>query len=280
VEQPHHRQFVTFDVREDLALEFDCSRRNDPEYEAEPGSSDRYGKYFGTVFSLKTPAGQSGTTILLWTKEKKNWKIISYEVDPGLQEALIPDLRPDTVKTISLARIPGDPDFVEANFRFLNTWIIDRDFDQTIKTFASSCNKCVSLYLPEGESVPTDEKAIRARLRLGLEKTAGLFSHVAKPRDIVKPVEPVNTDIRIMQHEYEDVFTLLSIPDHMGVQADCSRRLSAGQNWEVPDRKTYGNYYATAFELRLLGGDAAALYLVWRKTDKKWQIVAYHIVAP
>jgi len=103
---------------------------------------------------------------------------------------------------------------------------------------------------------------------------------VDRPRDIVKPVEPVHPDVRIVEHDYEDVFTLAGVPDYTGRGADCSRRLEAGQSWEEHETKTYGNYFVTAFEFKIVGDEAATLYLVWQKLETDWKIVSYHLLTP
>jgi hypothetical protein len=280
VEQPFHRQFVLYDVPEDIALDFQCGREDDPEVLAREQVSETYGKYFGSVFYLKTPKGEGGQVALLWAKQGKFWKIISYEVEEQIREAAnLPDLRPPVAPVVA-ERVAGDPDFIAANRRLLETWLVNHDYDAALNMFSPECNRCVSLYLPDGEEKPANDEQARARLRVGLERTANLFKQAEKPRDIVEPVEPAHPDVKVITHEYEDVFTLISVPDYMGEGADCSQRLEAGQKWDESVNKVYGNYMGTLFELKLLGEESAVLLLAWRRDGDEWRVFAYHVLTP
>jgi len=146
--------------------------------------------------------------------------------------------------------------------------------------FGSECNRCVSLYLPEGEEKPATDEQARARLRVGLERMGAIFKAAEQPRDVVEPVEPAHPDVKVITHENEDVFTLISIPDYMGEGADCSQRLQTGHRWGEPDAKVYGNYMGTLFELKLLGDEPAVFFLLWRRAVSDWKVIAYHVLTP
>ena len=280
IEQPYHRQFVLYDVPEDLALKFQCGREDDPEALAMKDAGQNYGKYFGSVFRLTTPKGEGGTMTLLWAKEGKFWKILSYEVSDEIREAAaLPDLRPAVPTTVA-ERVAGDPGFVAANKRLLETWLVDHDYDTALSMFSSECNRCVGLYLPDEEEKPATDEEARARLRVGLERMGALFKAAERPRDIVEPVEPAHPDVKVITHEEEDVFTLISAPDYMGEGAGCSQRLEAGQKWDESETKVYGNYMGTLFELKLVGGEPAVFLLVWKKEGGDWKVIAYHILTP
>jgi len=271
---------VLYDVPEDIALKFQCGRDDDPEVLSRKDLSENYGKYFGSVFRLTTPKGEGGTIALLWAKEDKFWKIVSYKIEETLRAAAdLPDLRPPVTAAVK-ERVAGDPAFIAANNDFLGTWLIKHDYDAALGMISSECNDCVGLYLPEGEEKPATDEQARARLRVGLERIDSIFKGAERPRDIVKPVEPAHPDVQVIAHEYEDVFTLISIPDQMGQRVDCSRRLEVGRKWEESTEKVYGNYMGTVFELELLGGEPAVFLLVWKKEGGEWKVVAYHIVAP
>ena len=279
IEQPNHRQFVLFEVPEDIALDFMCGQESVPEV-AREGAPDKYGKYFGSSFYLKTPQGEGGQVVLLWEKRGKFWKIVSYETEERIRQAAnLPDLRPELAAVVA-ERIAGDPVFVAANKNLLETWLVNHDYDAALTAFSTETNRCVSLYLPEGEEAPSTDRAARARLRVGLENLGTIFKGAERPRDIVEPVEPAHPDVKVMTHEFEDVFTLISVPDYMGEGADCSQRIQQGQEWDESETKVYGNYMGTVFELKLVGDDAAVLLLVWKKEATDWKVIAYHVLTP
>ena len=93
-------------------------------------------------------------------------------------------------------------------------------------------------------------------------------------------MEPAHPDVKVITHEFEDVFTLISVPDYMGEGADCDQRLEVGQEWDEPETKVYGNYMGTVFELKLVGEEAAVLLLVWKKEAGDWKVIAYHVLTP
>lgn len=280
VDQPFHPQFVLYDIPEDIAIDFQCGRENEPEAEAEQTESGRYGKYFGAVFYLKTPVGDGGKVMLSWAKQDKFWKIVSFRLEESVREAAaLPDMRPPVTESVA-ERVEGDPDFISANISLLEIWLVNHNYDKALNMFASDCNRCVSLYLPEGEEKPANDIQARTRLRTGLERMGSIFKKADRPRDIVEPVEPANPALKVITHEYEDVFTLISIPDHIGRGATCSQRLQVGQKWEEPPTNTYGNYMGTLFKLKLLGDEPAVFLLLWKKEKDNWNVIAYHVISP
>src|SRR5262245_36956617 len=79
IKQPHQAQFVLYDVREDLAEQFKCENKLNPENVLPKASrSQDFGKYVGAVFRLKAGDKLGETVATLWTKENKRWKLISY----------------------------------------------------------------------------------------------------------------------------------------------------------------------------------------------------------
>ena len=268
--------FVLYDVPEDLALQFDCARRNSPEADEPMEQSDRYGRDFGTVFRLKTTAGKKGgEVILLWAKEDKYWKIVSYRIDPGVRElGDVPDLRPKV--ELTLQKMTGDPDLLAAVGRFGTLWGAG-EFDKMLDYFAPKSLGCVGLYL-EGD-LPGGDEAARNRLRQGLEKVYQAFARADDITSLAQPVEFVHPDIRIVDHPKSDRYTIAALPDHMGEAYGCDRTLDE-TTWKEPANKTYGNYYAAAIQFNLVGEDPAVLYLLWAKEGGAWKIISFAVVSP
>ena len=75
IEQPHQSQFVLYDVREDLAEEFNCANKLDStRISPEAMKSRDFGKYVGALFRLKEK-GQTGATVAtLWRKQRDYWR--------------------------------------------------------------------------------------------------------------------------------------------------------------------------------------------------------------
>jgi len=268
--------FVLYEVPEDLALKFDCASRNNPAVE-KPEESDKYGKYFGAVFRLNTPSGkEGGTVVLLWTKEDKHWRIVSYEIDPGVRElGEVPDMRPPL--NVTTQRMRGDPAFLAAVDKFGIHWGTG-EIEQALSYFTPGSLGCVGLYL-EDEEIPPSEDEARTRLRRGLENVYQAFSQAADITSLQQPVEFVHPDIRAIDHPKADRYSLAGLPDHMGEAYGCKVSLNE-TTWEEPRNKRYSTYYAAAIQFNLVGEDPAILYLLWSKVDNTWKITSFMTIIP
>jgi hypothetical protein len=72
IKQPHQAQFVLYDVREDLAEEFKCENKLNPEnVSAKASRSQNFGKYVGAVFRLKAGDQLGETVATLWGEREQ-----------------------------------------------------------------------------------------------------------------------------------------------------------------------------------------------------------------
>jgi hypothetical protein len=272
---PNSDLFVLYEVPEDLALQFDCARRNSPKVDESVAESDSYGKYFGSVFRLKTPSGKSGgRVIFLWAKEKKEWRILSYMIDPEVKELTeVPDTRTETA--LVLQRMQGDPLFLSAVAAFFTDWRTGK-IDAALDYFAPQSLGCVALNL-RGEP-PKGDQAARSRLRQALERISQAFRQTQDTSNFAQAVQFVHPDLRIIEHARADKISVAGLPDHMGVAYSCDKPLTE-ITWTPNANKIYGNYFAAALRLNLTGEDSAALYLLWAKVAGIWKIVAFYTLA-
>jgi len=275
ITQRYHPWFVLYDVPDDIALQYLCSAQDQLEASKKSKDPHGYGKYFASVLRLRTDETHGDTMAVLWAKEGKYWKIVSYHVDPDPKAAPQIDLPP--VETVALPRVAGNAAFIAENQAFLKAWLIDDDFDQAMKRFAPEAFDCVKLYASEeGEPTITLEES-RKRLRAGMERIAEFAHKAPSLNDVFEGIDPSHPDLKIVIHDHEKAFTLVSVPDHMADEVDCDTSLTTIV-WTEPETKVYGNYYATAFFLDLLGNDPAVLYLLWARRDRNWRIISYHVV--
>jgi hypothetical protein len=239
--------------------------------------SDKYGKYFGAVFRLMNPSGKGGGRVIaLWTKDSGHWRIVSYEIDPGVQElAEVPDMRPPL--NVTNQRMRGDPEFLAAADNFGILWGTG-EIDQALAYFTAESLGCVGLYLRD-EELPPGEDAARNRLRQGLENVYQAFSQAVDITKLQQPVEFVHPDIRMIDHPKSDRYSLAGLPDHMGEAYGCKVTLDE-TTWEAPVNKRYGTYYAAAVQFNLVGEDPAILYLLWSKVDNAWRITSFMTIVP
>ena len=127
VRQPHHAQFVLYDVPDDMAARFDCASLLIP---GAPTKQPRaYGQHFGASFRVAGTANDT-SVVLLWAKEDGYWKIVSWHVAPKLGETLVPPA-PAAPKVV---RIKADLTLVHAAKAFVDTWLIRKDYDAGVSS--------------------------------------------------------------------------------------------------------------------------------------------------
>jgi hypothetical protein len=279
VEQPHHSAFVLYDVAESKALEFECSNRWKPSTEVKEGSKTNFGDYYATVFHLNAADNRGGTLALLWAKEGDNWKIVSYKVEPDTVEEHGPDLRA-ALAAGTIPRVPGKPEQIAAARDFLKAWYLDKDLDRAVSYLADECFECINLYLQENEEPYENANELKSRLRLGLERTANAFGEFETLSAVMKGIEPVNPEVRIVNHPDEADFAISSVPDYLAASYGCGYRLKGGEPLPRPENPNYGNYYVQAFKSKTYTGESAILALLWGPRSGGWKILAFHLVQP
>jgi hypothetical protein len=277
IQQPHHAAFVLYDVAESKALEFDCANRGKPATEVPKGSKTRFGKYFATGLHINAPGNRGGTLALLWEKEGKNWKIVSYKAEPDANENDAPDLRAP-IEVGAVVRVTGDPKQLAAGKDFLKAWYLDRDYDRALAFMADECFECVNLFLRDGEGPYPTLKEQKAAVRLGLSRTAAAFGEFKRLSDIMKGIDPVNPEVRIVTQPDEAEYTVLSIPDYLGASYGCGYRAKGGEILPRPDNPSYGNYFVQAYRSRTFDGEPVVLFLLWTQRSGEWKIVAFQLV--
>ena len=134
IENPHHAQFVLYDVAEDVASSFQCINRTEAVSQDSADRPRRFGKYYGSIFYLEGPA-RGDTLALLWEKENGIWKIVSYEVEPAGEEIDTPDLRPtEPTEAVEIQRTDGDARFISVTEDFVRSWLVEKNIDQAFGT--------------------------------------------------------------------------------------------------------------------------------------------------
>jgi hypothetical protein len=287
MKQPYMTTFSLFQVSNGAAADFEC----DPEQAFDEydkartsGKENKQGTYFASVFRLKSAAGKSDAVTLLWTKEGKYWKVVSWELEPSEAK---PGATPDVRRAAAVAKRPvkekyaADPAVVQATHDFLRTWLVNDDYQRASSYVAQSCDACVDLYLAEGEKRPATAEEYSAAIRKAMNAVAQRLGKVEHLHDALEPVRPAHEDLRIVEHAGEGAYTLVAVPDELESSFLCQKR-SAKDPYvgEEGDAKHYGKYYATLFMFRTPGEHPAALTLLWGKDGGQWKILAYEVVTP
>jgi hypothetical protein len=275
IEQKNNDLFTLYEVPPDLGVQFDCARKYNLKTPQTVTATAADGGFFGSAFRLKTPKGKGkGRVLFLWAKEDKKWRILSFVVDPGLRESgEIPDTRPE--QRLALQTMQADPAFLTTAGEFFTQWRTG-NIDDALTHFASQSMPCVALNMKE--TLGPGVEAARSRLRMGLERVHQAFSAAKDASDFIQPVEFTHPDIRVVEHSRSNRYTLAGLPDHLGTAFACDVPIRE-VTFQKPNESVYGNHYASALKLSLIGDDSAALYMVWAKVGTEWKIVSFYLVA-
>ena len=282
INQPYHAEFVLYNVREDLAEQFKCTNRLDPEnLNLKAARSKAFGKYVGAVFRLKGREQEGETVATLWEKKKKYWKLISYDVDPHFQ-ALRRTAAAPPAKAAVLAHVKGDKDLIRAARNFYQDWFIRGHVEAAFQYLSPQCYSCANLYggaKSPGPKTPAEESQI---IQAGLAKVTEIAGPAKKLTDAIVAPEPSHPDLKLVGQPDSKAFVIASIPDYMAAAASCANR-KPGEDLDFTPPShgpKYGNYYATGFKLAKQVEDSGVLWTVWSKEGGQWKIVSYALLTP
>jgi hypothetical protein len=269
------------DVPQDVGEAFICANRDQDWLKKvrAPGTK-KYGKYYGAAFRLILDHDDMGEVVyLLWAKEHKYWKIVSFEVDPPEDGEVVPDADPDRYEVEEIPEVytSGDPRQIQANKEFLVNWLVKEDYDSAFNSVAPECYACVFLYNEE-EKIPSGKIAQFFKTRL--QQTGDLVPRGNQLSEIIENVDLDHPDFKTVPHPHEDAFAIISIPDYYGEQIDCETEPADDYFPSDAEPRVYGNYYITALQMNVPGMDQGVLFLLWAKRNGEWKIIAYRIESP
>jgi hypothetical protein len=284
VKQPYEQQFALYDVREDAAEQFKCVNRVDAtRISSRATASKEFGKYYGAIFRVGGRGGSDGATLAtLWSRESKRWQLISYDVDPEWEKYRAPD-------TASAPPPPAPTQYTEAPqevvgtaAKFLEAWLVKRDFDEASGYLSPKCADCLKLNAYPNEQQPGAAEDPHTQLIAAMRRvsvTAGIVKRLDKA---TVAAQPNHADIKLVKHANSDAFALVAIPDYMATALDCGSRTS-GQpvSFVAPlGEKSYGKYYAIGLRLAKAGEDSGVLWAVWAREGVAWKVVSYTVLIP
>lgn len=273
VTQPHHSQFVVYKVPDDIAAAFDCETRL---VLGEPKKHQRtYGKYFGATFYIKGP--QSPTPLaLLWAQEGGYWRIVSWQTEPE-GDSEMPDPAPPPMA--APARVAADATLVEAAHRFLESWLVRKDYPTAFSYISPRAYACYDLVRAPDQPASTSLEDAGAKIRAGLKRAGSDVGKVVKLEDVISEAPPFHPSVRVMDHRYSRTFALSSVPNALADAADCTVRARGDRfSGEVP--LEYGRGFEATVRVRTSGGDPPVLRMLWARENGSWRIVVYDVEVP
>jgi hypothetical protein len=279
LDQRYKTEFAMYDVRTDLAQQFDCENRLHPE-QSDPklARSEDFGDFIGAVFRVRTKTLKGETVATVWTKDSTGWTLVSYDVEPEFRPGALPQSVPP--ESPSLPLVPGDPAMARAAKGFLEAWLVKKDIAAASRYMAAGAAACYNIYRPENAPIansPSESAALVRDRMASLSEWAGLGNLAV----ILAPAEPHHHDFKIVQHSDSDAFTIVSVPDHIAAAADCSRaKPGEAPDFESKGPLTYGNHYAVSTRFRRAGEESAILWTLWSRQAGAWRLTSYLVQTP
>jgi hypothetical protein len=271
------------------ATELDCDpQRAYDEFDRfrTAGTLDKFGGFYTSTFRLRAPNETSDGITLLWARENKNWKIVSWDIESAERK---PDHMPDTrpanaaVTSASSAKagnFQADSGFEHAASDFFQAWLIKDNFTDAASYFSPRCFDCISRYLGEEEKPPASPQEQASYILNSLSAIGKEIGTVHHLKDVLEPVSPEHENLQPIPHAEQAAYSLVAVPDYLAESFLCTKR--SAENPYRPaanDSPVYGTYYATLFALRTPGDHPAVVSLLWMKEEGRWKIIAYDITS-
>lgn len=277
IDHPNKSEFALYDVREDLAEEFDCAGKRDPaSVNRKALRSKAFGKYLGAIFRVKEPKGRGSVIATLWEKERGYWKAIAYDVDPEVGKSASPNTGAAAVAVRPLEAIEGDKEMIRASTDFLTDWLVTKKIDRAMTYVAPECLPCVNLYRDDETPAATTAVAQKQLLRRGLAVPAASVGVVKTLAEAATAPEAHHPALKMVNHANSDAFLIVGIPDNMAEGADCRQRKRGEEPSLLTGGSGYGKYYATGLSLN----PSAVLWIVWGQSGGSWKALSYAVMTP
>ncbi len=279
VKQTHAGLFLLYEVPASAAPDYGCGEQTRAEPKETVGYEEKKSGRYAVSFVLHRPERVGFPVLQIWQKDSGIWRIESFrlQADPGW--AAIPDVRPDhAAREDDIVRIDGDPEVIQVTTEALESWLLHRDMARSMGLMADESLDCANLELHAGESTLSSAAELRARIESGMERLSNGIGQPNELEDVIQSVRPMNSEVRLVTHPRETAFSLLAIPDHIGVTMDCRREWEDEQS-EPPaeGEEIYGNHYLVVFQFRPKAGEGPAVHkLHWAREDGQWRIMAFH----
>ncbi len=286
VDHQRQDQYAIYGVPRALAEQMSCASRTSfgvlPPTAVTRDRREVFENFYSTV-AIDRPDRAGAALGLLWQRRDGIWKIVSYQAI--WEDAPDAPALPDLIKPVAMVaepRMTAEPSLLQANQRFLDAWLVHKDYDQAATVIAPDAGACVNLYLDPGEPPRTSATEQSARLRTGMERVSQLVGTVARLEEAIEPVAPTDPRLRIVDQPRIKAFHMLGVPDWMGPTLACDARLARGDTAATDEgaERGYGRYYLSAFRFLNAGQPGAVLALGWIRQADAWRIFSFKIIEP
>jgi hypothetical protein len=281
VVQPNGNIFAVSQIPNDVARALDCRKTQGLRLAEDlPHASRIYGHYYGVSTVLRAKDGKTpGQLIyLIFAREEKSWKIVSWYLENPFELPSVPKNKPtDTLIAASNPDLQR-PQLANSVDTLLQEWLVNDNYAAAAHFFAPESYSCA--HLESGAAKPTASSASAATLEKWLAQVAGAIPNAIS---LDATIEDVSYDpaqkVRVT-HPHTHSYVLVEVPDDLARMSSCSFRNSGqavSRNASVGPPSYDLNTYQSTFEPRHRSGDRGAVVLTWARRNDKWRVIAFHI---
>ena len=265
-------EFRLVEVPADMSQDQECISA-----QLESGKKDK-SVFYGAALRGRLGDGRNKVMSLLWTKERKYWKIVAIRIDDGSNAGITP-------KTAAAAPSPaeaepkpisGDPGAVQDITSFYESWIGKRNPTEAARYVSERSYQCLA--------APSEtDKAMKPadRIQKALTNPLARAPQGQNLSDMMSEVQPVNELVRPVEQGNSNAFAIMAVPDQMADGFLCqSRHLPEKTPALKPSDAKYGAYYLSASRLNYGEEESPALLLLWTRERDQWKVVAWAVEVP
>lgn len=280
VNHPYSGLFTLEQLPDKVAYEMDCRIRYKMKMVEEvdkPGSG--FSNYYGAIVSLKAPEYKDLYLFQVWSKEGKDWKLVSWHFEHPFKEVSAPRIAGKVEHEVNAPVAAPDQRLIRVTYDFLVEWLLGRNIDKALSHLAPEAYDCAH---DEIGIISSTEPDHRKRVREFFSLIASEAGRGQSLEDILVSPDVSHDHLVLLDHPALKAYVLARTSDELSDMFHCGKRLS-GMKYEkghAEGAPTFNkDHYKTIFQLKRAGEHAAALKMIWEKQGGDWKVISIDVIA-
>jgi hypothetical protein len=280
VKHPYGKLFALELLSDETAYEMDCRIRLKLKMAEEiPRPGKGFSNYYGAILRLKSPKYNSMVLFQVWSKEGNEWRLVTWHFDHPFQAPNVPRMPSKPEPAIAQVTPPADEALARQTREFLTAWLLQRDIGRVLAYLTPATLECAAEELELFASSQGDHQKRIQDLFTQVAREAGQGQALS---DLLTAPDFSHDHIELLQHAEGKAYILARISDELSAMYQCGNRTSGrkyGKEYTQGKPTFSRNHYASIFQLKHAGENAAALTLIWEQQGSDWKVIAFDIVS-
>lgn len=262
----HGKLFSLEQIPDDIARTMDCRvRLNTTLAEELPKANRVMGETYAAMTRLLKEDGPPVVLTQVWTKEEGLWKIVSWHLENPLKAPAIPMVQErETTSPKHAASNADSSALAETTEKFMRIWLVDHQYGQAAKFFASGVSECADVRNSGSPSA-------------FLASVGGLLPRLTDLSGLIETVEHGHDHLEAVPHPNGNAYLLAKVSDDLAPMYQCRPSAPERQSTSGP-AKFGGGRFQTIFRLKNSHGTAGAILLQWILQKDRWVITSAQII--